>query len=299
MKSTNIYENLSVQFDKIFKHNRQGSYKTRQRYKEAFTRFLHFLADEYRVERIANIAPKHVVAYVARLQERGLASAYLKTELSGIRFYHDQIPNARHKLPDNKNLNLHKRQFGQVDRTWSEREFELFVAKAIELGREDYVAIFHLARYAALRLHECFRIDTQIATMAVKTGEITIRGKGGLVRVAPINLNIETELKKMLAVTPRGHKLFVQPSAKTHQAMRMLEEFIHRHKPLIQDPDSMRPMTFHGLRHTCAVEWYRGFIASGDSELVARRKVSALLGHRRDEVSKIYLASLRNGGDAE
>jgi site-specific recombinase XerC len=81
----------------------------------------------------------------------------------------------------------------------------------MELGREDYTAIFCLARYAALRLHECFRIDTQIAAKAVTTGIITIKGKGGLVRDVPINLSIEIELKKMLAVTPRGHKLFVAP----------------------------------------------------------------------------------------
>jgi len=260
---------------------------------------LHFLADEYRVERIANIAPKHIVAYVARLQERGLTSAYLKTELSGIRFFFDQIPNARHKLPDNATLNLQKRQFGKVDQTWSDREFELFVAKAIELEREDYVAIFQLARYAALRLHECFRIDTQIATIAVKTGSITVKGKGGLVRTVPINRIISGTLSSMLETTPRGHKLFVLPLDKTHLAMQRFEEFIRRHKPPIQDPGSTRPMTFHGLRHTCAVEWYRGFIASGDSEFHARKRVAKLLGHGRDDVSRVYLASLKNGGDAD
>ena len=249
MSNINIYANLLTQFDKIFKHNRQGSYKTRQRYKEAFIRFLHFLAAEFRVERIANIAPKHVAAYVAKLDGEFKMPSYIKTELSAIRFFHDQIPNARHKLPDNASLNLQKRQYGQVDRTCSIREFNGFVAKAIELGREDYVTILYLARYAALRLHECFRIDTQIAAIAVKTGEITVKGKGGLVRTVPINSIIEIELKKMLAVTPRGHKLFVQPGDKTHLAMQRFEEFIRRHKPTIQDFGSMRPLHFHGLRH--------------------------------------------------
>jgi len=249
MTYTNIYANLLVQFDKGFKHNRQGSYKTRQRYKEAFKRFLHFLATEFRTERIANIAPKYLAAYVVKLEGEWKSPAYIKTELSAVRFFHDQIPNAKHKLPDNVQLNLQKRKFGQTDRTWSEREFNLFVAKAIELGREDYATIFCLARYAALRLHECFRIDTQIAANAVKTGSITIKGKGGLVRAVPVNLSIEIELKKMLAVIPRGHKLFVRPDDKTHLVMQRFEEFIRRHKPVIQDAGSTRPMTFHGLRH--------------------------------------------------
>ncbi|MCL2034956.1 MAG: site-specific integrase [Oscillospiraceae bacterium] len=225
MSTTNIYANLLVQFEKVFKHNRQGSYKTKQRYGEAFKRFLYFLAVEYRLERIANIA----------------------------------------------------------------------VAKAQELGREDYATVFCLARYAALRLHECFRIDTQTAANAVKTGIITIKGKGGLVRDVPINLSIEIELKKMLSVTPRGHKLFVKPDDRTHLAMQRVEEFIRYYKPQIQDSCSTRPLHFHGLRHTCAVEWYKGYIESGDSEFQARKKVAKLLGHSRDDVTKVYLASLTSG----
>ena len=204
MENINIYANLLAQFEKIFKHSRQVDFKTRQRYKEAFKRFLHFLASEFRVERIANIAPKHVAAYVAKLEKEWKSPAYIKTELSAIRFFHDQIPNARHKLPDNAQLHLQKRQYGQIDRTWSEREFELFVEKAAQLNREDYAAILCLARYAALRLHECFRIDTQIAANAVKTGSITVKGKGGLIRAVPINGRIEMELKKMLEVTERA-----------------------------------------------------------------------------------------------
>jgi integrase len=299
MLNLDIYANLLVQFEKVFKHNRQGSYKTKQRYAEAFKRFLAFLAEHYRLERIANIAPKHVAAYVAHLEENWRSPAYIKTELSAIRFFHDQIPNARHKLPDNATLNLQRRQFGQTDRTWSGREFNLFVAKAMELGREDYAAIFCLARYTALRLHECFRIDTQIAAKAVKTGIIVIKGKGGLIREVPINLGIIIEFQKLLAVTPRGHKLFVAPDDKTHLAMQRFEEFIQRHKPDIQDMDSKRPMTFHGLRHTCAAEWYKQYIDSGNSEHQARKKVAYLLGHGRDGVTKIYLASLREDGDVD
>jgi len=294
MANKKIHINLLAQFEKIFNHNRQGSYRTKYRYAEAFKRFLAYLADEFRLERIANISPKHVYSYVHLLQEKGRSSAYIKTELSAIRFFHDQIPNARHKLPDNSDLSLQRRQFGRTDRTWSGREFNRFVAKALESDHEDYAAIFCLARYAALRLHECFRIDTQTAANAVKIGILTIKGKGGLVRDVPINLSIEIELKKMLAVTPRGHKLFVKPDDKTHLAMHRMESFIQYHKKELQDPGSTRPLTFHGLRHTCAAEWYKGFIEAGSTELEARKKVSKLLGHGRDDVTRIYLASLHN-----
>jgi len=169
----------------------------------------------------------------------------------------------------------------------------------MELDREDYATILCLARYAALRLHECFRIDTRTAGLALKTGNLKVKGKGGLEREVPINLSIEIQLKKMLAITPRGHKLFVSPNDKTHLAMHRFQNFISRYKADIQDPGSTRPLHFHGLRHTRAAEWYESYLADGDSEYVARKKVSKLLGHGRDGVTKIYLASLEDGGDMD
>ena len=57
------FENLVFQLDKLARHNRQGSFRTRQRYYyEAMSRFCRFLAGRYRMERLANIAPKHVFA---------------------------------------------------------------------------------------------------------------------------------------------------------------------------------------------------------------------------------------------
>jgi integrase len=70
-------------------------------------------------------------------------------------------------------------------------------------------------------------------------------------------------------------------------------------QPEIQDEGSTRPMTFHGLRHTCAAEWYQQYIESGDIEFQALKKVAHLLGHGRDDVTKIYLVSLREDGDAD
>jgi len=290
---TKIYTNLLMQFDKLFKHNRQGSIKTKHRYAEAFKRFLVFLAEDYRLEKIANIAPKHIYAYTDKLSESGKSIAYIKTELAAIRFWHDQIPNPKFRyLPDNKDLNLAKRQYGGVDRTWSGYEFNMAIIKASSLGHEDYAMILYLARDAALRLHECFRIDTQTAMTAIQTGKLQIKGKGGLEREVPINTSIEIQLKKMLADTPRGHKLFVEPNDKTHLAMHRFQNFISRYKPEFQAPGSTRPLHFHGLRHTKAAEWYEESLAKGMTEKQARLAVAKRLGHGRDDVTRIYLASL-------
>ena len=300
MINNKIYINLLSQFEKLFKHNRQGSFRTKHRYAEAYKRFLVFLAEVYRLEKIANVAPKHVYAYVDKLIQSGKSIAYAKTELSAVRFWHDKLSNPRHKhLPSNKDLNLAKRKYGGVDRTWSQREFNLAVVRASALGREDYVTVLCLARYAALRLHECFRIDVQTAAVALKTGKLQIKGKGGLEREVPINLSIEIQLEKTLSVTPRGHKLFVQPDDKTHLAMHRFQNFISRYKADIQDPGSTRPLHFHGLRHTRAAEWYEEFLEQGTLEKQARLEVARLLGHNRDCVTRIYLASLQKDGDVD
>lgn len=301
-----IYQNLVNQLNRLYRHNRQGSIRTRARYYEAMLRFCRFLAERYRLERLANIGPKHLMAYVAYLQESGRAPSTIKTDLAAIRFFHDLMPAPRYQLPGNESLALQRRSSGGVDRTWSRDEFSRILAAALREGREDYITILYLAYYAALRIHECFRIDTAIAARAIRENAITIKGKGGLVRAVPLHPILVSRLELHLQTTPRGHKLFVPDGVQTHTAIQQLQAFIRTTRPYTQDASSPRPLTFHGLRHTCAARWYQERIAAGDTPYAARKAVSKLLGHGRDDVTRIYLASLREprttaplpGGDA-
>ena len=243
-------------------------------------RFCRFLAERYHLERLANIAPKHIYAYVSYLQEQEKSASTIKTDLSAIRFFHDLIQQPRYELPANTDLLLQRRTFGGVDRSWSNSEFNRMLDFALESNREDYISIFYLGRYAALRIHECFRIDTAAAAKAIKESALTIKGKGGLVRTVPLTPLLVQRLQRHLRQTPRGHKLFVPDDQQTHEAIKAL------------DKGSDRPMTFHGLRHACAAEWYKGFIQKQPNPYQARKSVSKLLGHGRDDVTRIYLASL-------
>lgn len=287
------YQNLLTQLDKLHRHNRQGSFRTKQRYYEAMQRFCRFLAERYRLERLANIAPKHIYAYVSYLQEQEKSASTIKTDLSAIRFFHDLIQQPRYELPANTDLLLQRRTFGEVDRSWSPSEFNRMLACALELGKEDFVTILYLGRYAALRIHECFRIDTATAAKAIKENTLTIKGKGGLVRTVPLTPLLVHRLQHHLKQTPRGHKLFVSDDQQTHEAIKSLQAFIYLYRPCAQDKGSDRPMTFHGLRHVCAAEWYKDFIQRGLNPYQARKSVAKLLGHGRDDVTRIYLASLK------
>lgn len=291
-----IYLGLIAQLDKLARHNRQGSFRTKERYYEAMKRFCAFLADDFRLQKLANVNGKHLTAYILKLQNDGKAPSTIKTDLAAIRFFHD-LMDAKYKLPSNDELKvtLQRRTFGGVDRTWSAEEFSRMLACALRQGREDYVTILYLGRYAGLRIHECYRIDTAIAADAVKRGAITVKGKGGLIRTVPLCPILMSRLQLHLLQTPRGHKLFVPDDRQTHLAIQALQTFICTYRPFAQDPHSDRPMTFHGLRHSCAAEWYDARIKNGKSPYQARLEVSHLLGHGRDDVTKIYLASRKDG----
>ena len=129
-------QQLLAQAGRLFRHNRQGSYKTRERYAEAFSRFCRFIGGEFRVQKLKNIAPKHVRAYVEDMQQRNLSASTIKTDLAAIRFWHEQIPAAQNALPTNGELKLKRRSFGKVDRAWSEREFNLFLLICHNAGRQ-------------------------------------------------------------------------------------------------------------------------------------------------------------------
>ena len=292
------YRTLVVQLDKLARHNRQGSFQTKARYYEACKRFCAFLADEFHLQKLTNISGKHLVSYVLHLQESDLAASTIKTDLAAIRFFHDKMSDPKYGLPTNDELGveLEQRCFGGVDRTWSNVEFNKMLGRALGDDRWDYILALYLGRFAGLRIHECFRIDTATAELALRRNAITIKGKGGKVRTVPIeDERITTHLKKQLERTERGHKLLVPDGMPTDRAINQLQLFIYANRGDFQE-DANRPLTFHGLRHTYAAEKYQKLTDSGMGSLDAHFAVSRLLGHERADVTDIYLASLPKEG---
>lgn len=294
-----IYQSLKQQLDKLSRHNRQGSYATRKRYYEAMLRFCRFLADEYHIQKLANISAKHLVAYVEYLQAADAKPSTIKTDLSAIRFWHDQM-DAKNQLPDNNSLavELERRQFGGVNRTWSPEEVRYMMLLARQESHEDYACAILLAWRLGLRMHEIYRIDTAIARKAICEHALTIKGKGGKIRTIPIDDAdypiIVQALEHQIAVTQRGHKLFVPNNVPTHLAIQQLETFIYSHRSQAQGNDSTTLLTFHGLRHSYAARKYQHLISCGFSAFDARLEISHLLGHERPDITNCYLASVRD-----
>ena len=155
------------------------------------------------------------------MQENGKSASTIKTDLAAIRFFHDKMSTPKYQLPSNDELavELERRCFGGTDRTWSNIEFNKLLMKAYAMDHWDYVLALYLARYAGLRIHECFRIDTATAEQALRENAITIKGKGGKVRTVPIeDERITMMLEKLLKQTPRGEKLLVPKGVHTDRA---------------------------------------------------------------------------------
>ncbi len=115
MTTNGIYHTLVTQLDKLARHNRQGSFRTKDRYYEAVKRFCAYLAVHYHLQKLENISGKHLVSYVLYLQEQGKSASTIKTDLSAIRFFRDKMSHPRYALPGNEELGvaLERRRFGQ------------------------------------------------------------------------------------------------------------------------------------------------------------------------------------------
>ena len=286
-----IYRALIAQLDKLARHNRQESYKTRQRYYEAMQRFCRFLAEEYRLQKLTNISGKHLVAYVRHLQEKGKAASTIKTELAAIRFWHDKLGEAKYKLPSNEDLAdqapLERRKLQGIDRHWTPEQFTAFVAVCRETGRTDYADIATLTFYVGLRIHEVCRLDTAAVEAWERSGLLTVKGKGGRVRSVPVEAGAAKQDRR--AAVQRGHKLFVPDDVATDAYIHAFQAFLREHRP--DQGTNPRPLTHHGMRHSYAARQYREALDGGATEYRAKLEVSKLLGHGRADVTNVYLAS--------
>ena len=289
-KIQKLYRNLENQIKKIKKHNRQGSYKTKERYYTAVQRFCKYLAKEFKLQKFSNISDKHLDKYIQHMKYKEYSISTIKTDLGAIRFYHDKVQNPKYTLGSNSKFNLERRQFGNVERAWSKEEYKNFKKVCVDLKQDRIDHITTLARNEGLRIHEVFKIKRHHVEEALfRTSQIFVKGKGGKEKYVPLSKKTRALLEKVIQEVPRGEKIFINEDEKTHLVIKQVQDFINRHRNKWQQEDRQINRTFHGLRHLYAKEQYDIRINKGLSIYQARKEVSKLLGHERDEVTRIYL----------
>mgnify|MGYP001236394622 FL=1 len=294
-KPLRVYENLERQIEKVFKHCRQGSIKTRARYKEGVKHFAKFTAETFNKQNLNNIRNNHLEAYVEQMQEAGYSASYVTTNLSAIRFFVDQIKDSSY-IWDNERLGVIPRgaeeRIGPT-RSWTQNEINNMQKIANEKGFGRVADMIKLAHLQGLRIHEVTRLERVDLQRALKNDFLTIKGKGGLVRNVPItNQESKDHIQKLYDQTnPKVWKVFVNKYEKTHEVIKQAQNFIYNHRNQVQENNggNRANITFHGLRHTYAQERYAELRNSGKTDYDARLKVSHELGHFRVEITNIYL----------
>lgn len=287
-----IFENLKVQAEKVFRHCRQGSLGSKRRYQEAFLRFLVYVAETFKVQKLSDITAEMFARY-ARHRQNCVVTKTLKTDLAGIRFYMDQVSEAR-QMPTNEEIGLKFTKPDKPDRAWSWEEYQRMLRICLETNNFVFYNVLRLMYLIGLRIHEAFRIDRATAQHAIKTGDLRIIGKNGLIRTLHLNIEATGILEDCVRRTRPGSKLFVEDGRKTHNAIQALERFIRNNRDAVQDENRECNITPHGLRHRYARDTHNCLCEIMD-EKSALGEVSKRLGHRRLDVVKTYLYEKKDG----
>lgn len=307
-KIENIANNLIIQVEKLRDHCNEKSFKTRYRYSEAVERLCHFLASEFRLQKFSNLKNTHIIRYVEHLKNDNISAATIKTDLSGIRFYH-RLSGSKNNLVDNKNLNLEKRNIGQKDRAWSNNEIENALKISKSMGRLDIYYSIKLAANFGLRIEEVCKCTVNHLRYTLDDGQLYVRGKGGQERfVTVVRIEQLEVLQEILTYSEnlnksKTDKIFTDNiRGGTLSSKRKIQNWVSNHRNKFQDVSryssssvnnnnnqklQVQNISFHGLRYFFSQRSYSDL--SNDPN--RKQKISEMLGHHRSSITDIYLAT--------
>ena len=297
-----------VQVEKVFKHIRQLSYKSRTRYKISCLVFANFLSERFKLQNIRNISDKHLASYVSFRQSEGISSKTIKNDLSAVRFLHSKIDSPRFQLSSNEEL---FEQFEVVidqtsslgNRAWTNKEYINFINIAVQSGRQDVADAAVLCRYMGLRISEAAAVKRAQAEHALRSGfyKVGSEAKNGKERVIPLSNEAKDMFLTRLPLIRRGDKLFVEENQNTHNIVQDFERFLSRVRNQIKTKEGMAKrsykkgqvivvnnLTWHGLRYSYIQDRVRQLQTSGLTGEELKRILSKEIGHERTIVIDVY-----------
>lgn len=298
---------------------REGSYATRDKYASVCRDFAKHCHEKYRLNNLRNISDKHLASYALSLQERGLESKTIKTNLGAIRFMHSRIDRPRYlQLADNRSLEnkynvpLEKVKAVNGDRAWTKSEYDRMqnIARQNITGPHGETArnvsdCMTLARSMGMRVAEAACARRSQVEHALRTGmyQVGKEAKNGRPREIPLSAEARRMFERRLVTVSRGDRIFIKPNERAHQVINRMEKFLERHRDKVVTQEgidkrmdlrdgSTRELTFHGLRYSYVQERMLHEITEGRTWEEAAAIVSQEVGHNRTEVIKIYEAGI-------
>jgi site-specific recombinase XerD len=298
---------IEVQMEVCFRHTRRNSYATRDRYYDSCKMFVKYLHTVFKMQNIRNLNDKHVLAYIRKRQEEGIAPKTIKNELCAFRYLHGLIQRPRYEISSNIEL---ARKYGLVleatpeingDRAWTDEEFEAMVEIARDLDRQNIADQLTLCKEMGFRITEVVAMTRAQAEKAIRSNTYTVKGeaKNGKHREVPLSPKASTILQHCIAFTPRGGRLFVAPDEKVHHVVNRVQQFIMNHRDKVVSVEgaqkridfrdgTSRSLTAHGLRYNFIQRRIETEKAQGLDEESAANRVTKEVGHNRTKVIKVY-----------
>src|SRR5699024_4426153 len=302
-KDKRMADNLFQQVHKLLDKRSQGGGNAK--YRSSGRAFVNFVATKYKLRNLRNISNKHLRTFAEHRQKQGIVD--VKTELSAIRKLHSKIDNARYQLEkDNAKLGVEDREIVRdgkniYDKAWTEQEYNDACAIATEKGFHDVEITMRLARNSGLRIEEVTSLSKQQINEALRTGRTEVRGKGGIWRTTYVEEKDYREALKDALKQAQSERVFQRHGRNHEQTITRIRNFINRERDnwstVKKDNKNgggnrgreRTENTLHGLRHQFARDQYYDNIKKGLTEKQSRQEVAIMLGHGRDEVTKIYL----------
>lgn len=295
-------DDLGHQFQKIMQKANRGSIKTRYRYAETGQRFVKWVQPQFKMQKLANLSDKHLVAYAKHLRTQGCTDKYIKNELSGLRYIHSITPHTRHELGYSAKINKEaglestpNYRASQKNQAWTREEVDKFAAEAQANGRPKLAKMIKITHETGTRLEEVTTLRRGQVEDALRTGKLhLVNTKGGRPRDVPLSSEARRLLADSIQSVPRGAYVFVPPDIPIHKFKSQCQDYIHRYRDKIQDParskdPSRSELHFHGIRHAYAQEKYRSLREQGLDDHEAREKLAEMLGHGREEITYVYV----------
>lgn len=298
-KGEGVTDNLGKQFQKVVRCCNQGSYETRHTYIKSMERFLNHVGPEFKLQKIQNIKDTHLKSYAESLKNAGNKDSYIKKELAGIRFFHNQTNSTKYELSDSNKFNkefFEKEEKSYTNRSWTEKEIENFKEVAEKLGREDFVKMCDVCTKLGLRSDEAATLKNIQVEKALEQNKLQLKNtKGGRPRTIYLNFE-QRKCLEDLKRDPAGEKYTIVPekfveNREIHKFKNQLRDFVYRHQDKIKEPERETNCTVHGWRHTAAQNLDKRLQEKGYSAERAGKSVSEYLGHgeNRPDITNVYL----------
>lgn len=313
-----------------------GRDKKANQYIQGMKSFTTYLANETKITKLKNYKNNDVIEFERTLIDNNYSVNTIKPYMSGIQAFHSDFLESggtKNKIQDaatiHQRVELPKRQNGTLDRAWTDREYEEFLKKAKEDGRNDIFYGFKMGDEFGIRIQTIGRLTLKQVNKALEDGYLRVKEKGGKWRNIPIENDKMRQTLLDLKIIAKTENLkskdhifrdsdFFNEGKKTQgdnshdKTVKSIQNYIGNNRDDIQDSDRKNiseyasskekrivektELSFHGLRYRYAQRQMDKFLRLGHSYGESLGMTAHLMGHERGQISRIYLCQ-KNAND--